>query len=76
MIDEGEYIQNAYEKVLKVAQIETMEGYENLEEILQVEGIDSLFIGATEEEAKKAKALCVQWVVFGQDAATARRRKV
>ncbi len=46
--DEGEYIQTAHENVLKIAQIETMEGYENLDEILQVRGIDSLFIGAAD----------------------------
>lgn len=46
--NEGEYIKNAYEKVLKIAQIETMEGYENLDEILAVEGLDSLFIGAAD----------------------------
>ncbi len=48
LTDEDEYIQEAYGKVLKIAQIETMEGYENLEEILQVEGLDSLFIGAAD----------------------------
>lgn len=48
LIDEDEYIREAYGKVLKIAQIETMEGYENLEEILQVEGLDSLFIGAAD----------------------------
>ncbi|MBQ7372834.1 MAG: host specificity protein [Blautia sp.] len=46
--DEREYIANAYEKVLKICQIETMEGYENLDEILSVDGIDSLFIGAAD----------------------------
>lgn len=48
LLDEAEYIQSAYDKVFKVAQIETMEGYENLDEILQVDGIDSLFIGAAD----------------------------
>lgn len=48
LINEDEYIQEAYGKVLKIAQIETMEGYENLEEILKVEGLDSLFIGAAD----------------------------
>lgn len=108
LVNENGYIREAYEKVLKIAQIETMEGYENLEEILRVEGLDSLFIGAadlsrsirgradgtelravyedicrrvrekgrflgaaigpTPEEARHAKELGVQWVVFGQDA--------
>ena len=48
LINEGEYIQTAYERVLKIAQIESMEGYDNLEEILAVEGLDSLFIGAAD----------------------------
>ena len=46
--DEGEYIKHAYEKVFKICQIETLEGYENLDEILSVKGIDSLFIGAAD----------------------------
>ena len=33
LADEGKYIEGAYEKVLKIAQIETMEGYENLDEM-------------------------------------------
>ena len=48
LMNEEEYIRHAYEGVLKIAQIETMEGYENLEEILNVEGLDSLFIGAAD----------------------------
>lgn len=48
LMNENEYIREANDKVLKIAQIETMEGYENLEEILQVEGLDSLFIGAAD----------------------------
>ncbi len=31
-------------------QIETLEGYENLDEIMEVPGIDSLFIGAADLE--------------------------
>jgi 2-dehydro-3-deoxyglucarate aldolase/4-hydroxy-2-oxoheptanedioate aldolase len=46
--NEGEYLKSAYEKVLKIMQIETMEGYDNLEEIMNIEGIDSLFIGAAD----------------------------
>jgi len=48
LLSEDEYIQNSCESVLKIAQIETMEGYENLEAILNVEGLDSLFIGAAD----------------------------
>lgn len=43
--DEGAYLKEAYRRVIKVAQIETYEGYRNLDDILGVEGIDSLFIG-------------------------------
>lgn len=46
--DEMDYIRNAYSHVFKICQIETMEGYENLEDILRVEGVDSLFIGAAD----------------------------
>lgn len=46
--NEGEYIKYSYEKVFKICQIETMEGYENLDEILTVKGIDSFFIGAAD----------------------------
>ncbi|UOM52027.1 aldolase/citrate lyase family protein [Sphaerochaeta associata] len=46
--DEGTYLEHAYEKVLKILQIETIEGYENLKQIIEVPGIDSLFIGAAD----------------------------
>lgn len=46
--DEMNYIKHAYEKVFKICQIETLEGYENLDEILSVKGIDSFFIGAAD----------------------------
>lgn len=46
--DEGEYIAHAAEKVLKIAQIESMEGYDNLDAIMSVEGIDSIFIGSAD----------------------------
>ena len=46
--DEGEYLAHAYEKVWKIMQIETVEGYENLDSIMEVPGIDSLFIGAAD----------------------------
>ncbi|MBO5228639.1 MAG: host specificity protein [Lachnospiraceae bacterium] len=45
---EGDYIKNAKNEVFLVAQIETLEGYKNLDEILKVEGFDSLFIGCAE----------------------------
>lgn len=48
LVNEEEYVLSAYARVLKIAQIETMEGYENLEEILEVEGLDSLFIGSAD----------------------------
>lgn len=46
--DEGAYLKTAYEKVFKIVQIESLEGYENLDEIMQVKGIDSIFIGAAD----------------------------
>ena len=46
--DEGEYLREAYGRVLKICQIETLEGYRNLDEILSVPGVDSLFIGAAD----------------------------
>lgn len=46
--DESEYLKDAYNKVFKAMQIETMEGYENLEQIMEVEGIDSIFLGAAD----------------------------
>ncbi len=46
--DEMTYIRSAYSQVLKICQIESMEGYENLEDILGVKGIDSFFIGAAD----------------------------
>ncbi len=45
---EKEYMENAYDKVLKIMQIETMEGYENLDGIMKIEGVDSIFIGAAD----------------------------
>lgn len=46
--DEGDYLRNAYSKVWKIMQIESLDGYRNLEDILSVEGVDSLFIGAAD----------------------------
>lgn len=107
--DEMDYIKGAKDSVFKIMQIETVEGYENLDEIMSVEGIDSMFIGAADlsrsvegykgdkdyqlqeiyddicrrtkerglhlgvaigpckEDAEKAIARGVEWVVFGQD---------
>lgn len=48
--NEGDYIKNAYQNIFKVLQIETMEAYDNLDEIMSVEGIDSLFVGAADLE--------------------------
>ncbi len=109
LLDEDDYIQSSYQKVFKIMQIETVEGYQNLDEIMTVDGIDSLFIGAADlgrsiksmppsakmelaliyddicrrvrekglylgaaigadkEEAARAVAKGIQWVVFGQD---------
>ncbi|MDF2513451.1 MAG: HpcH/HpaI aldolase [Herbinix sp.] len=46
--NENDYMKAAYGDVLKIMQIETMEGYESLEEIMNIKGIDSLFIGAAD----------------------------
>lgn len=43
--DEAAYLKEAYARVIKIVQIETYEGYQNLDEILAVDGIDSLFVG-------------------------------
>lgn len=40
-----EYVTNANGTILTIAQIETEEGLENVEEIAAVEGIDALFVG-------------------------------
>ncbi|MDR3249148.1 MAG: host specificity protein [Treponema sp.] len=47
-MDEGEFLKTAYEQVFKVMQIENLEGYHNLDEILQVKGIDCIFIGGAD----------------------------
>lgn len=46
--DEQEYLKDAHNRVLKILQIETIHGYRNLDEILEVPGIDSLFIGGAD----------------------------
>ena len=46
-----EYLKTANEEILIVAQIETREAVENLEEISSVEGIDVLFIGPADLSA-------------------------
>ncbi|GHT72207.1 5-keto-4-deoxy-D-glucarate aldolase [Spirochaetia bacterium] len=48
LIDEGEYLRTAYEQVFKVMQIETLEGYNNLDAIMQVQGVDCIFIGGAD----------------------------
>ena len=40
-----EYMQNSNEKVMLLPQCETMEALRNIEEIVQIEGIDGIFIG-------------------------------
>ncbi len=47
-LDEEEYIRTADQRVFKIFQIESLEGYENLDEIMDVQGVDSLFIGAAD----------------------------
>lgn len=43
-----EYIDTFTERVFKIMQIETIEGYENLDQIMDVDGIDSIFVGAAD----------------------------
>ena len=40
-----EYMQNSNDKVLLLPQCETKEALENIEEIVQIEGVDGIFIG-------------------------------
>lgn len=46
--DENSYIAHAQDRILKIGQIETVEAYENLDEILNVKGFDSFFIGCAD----------------------------
>lgn len=48
LADEMEYIRHSSEAVFKIMQIETLEGYRNLDEIMEVPGVDSIFIGAAD----------------------------
>ena len=48
LLDEGEYLASGYRNVMRIMQIESLEGYENLDAIMDVEGIDSIFIGAAD----------------------------
>lgn len=43
--DESSYISEAESHFWKILQIESIEGYNNLDEIMSVEGFDSIFIG-------------------------------
>lgn len=68
MMDLEKYVEKAYERVFKIAQIETIEGYESLEEILQVDGIDSLFIGAADlSRSIKGRADGTEFSVIYED---------
>jgi 2-keto-3-deoxy-L-rhamnonate aldolase RhmA len=40
-----EYLENVEKDLMLIAQIETREAYENINEIIMVEGVDALFIG-------------------------------
>ena len=44
----GDYVKEANQQTMVIAQIETMEAVENLKEILTVPGIDIVFIGPTD----------------------------
>lgn len=44
----GEYVQQANQETMVVTHVETMEAVENLPQVLEVEGIDVVFIGPTD----------------------------
>jgi 4-hydroxy-2-oxoheptanedioate aldolase len=46
-----DYYQNAQEDICLLIQIESVKGLENLDEILKIEGIDGIFIGAVDLSA-------------------------
>lgn len=50
-LDFNHVIRTANEETVLVLQIESLEAYENLDEIMQVEGIDVLFVGPTDLSA-------------------------
>lgn len=50
-LDLPEYFHRANEEVLAIAQIETEAGFENVEEIARVEGLDALFVGPSDLSA-------------------------
>ncbi|MGL5176029.1 MAG: HpcH/HpaI aldolase family protein [Cetobacterium sp.] len=44
-IDSMNYLKNANEEILIFLQIETLEGVKNIEEIIEVQGVDGIFVG-------------------------------
>ncbi|WP_254769001.1 HpcH/HpaI aldolase family protein [Salinilacihabitans rarus] len=50
-IDLEGYVERANDEILTVAQIETVEGLENVEEIAAVDGLDALFLGPADLSA-------------------------
>ena len=44
----ADYAKHANEEIVKLAMIETPQGLENIEEILQVDGLDGIFVGPTD----------------------------
>ncbi len=42
LLDEGEYLADHRNRTLRICQIENMAGYENLDEIMAVDQIDSI----------------------------------
>lgn len=47
----GEYVEQANDELLAIAQIETVTGVENVEEIAAVDGLDALFVGPADLSA-------------------------
>lgn len=50
-LDLPEYFHRANEEIVVIAQIETVEGLENVEEIAAVDGLDALFVGPADLSA-------------------------
>jgi len=50
-LDMPEYFEWANDEIVTIAQIETSEGFENVEEIAAVEGLDGLFVGPADLSA-------------------------
>lgn len=48
IMPEMDYIETVKDRVFRIMQIETVEGYENLDDVMSVDGVDSIFIGSAD----------------------------